>query len=192
MDMVSWRIEMIRTACQWVDNKDKSVSVTTGVRWADWQRKKFSPAMCVLWWNDVQQRNDGYDTFRIPSSDLWVPKVASYLDVSEDWVLKFVEQCYNGFEKLEKQRFIVSFDSFETRGVANFRFELDKVGDSTEKTLPEAEFCLMTYPSDHKSPVKQPYWTKNPPIELYRQKLFAAAFDLFEALKAAEESQKDG
>lgn len=188
-------LEKIKVACDWVNSKGKgskdSVKVTTQVKWADWTRKWFSPAMAVLWYSEVHGSNDNaYDTFWIPDNSTWINKVAVFLGVTEEWVVDFVNQCYTKCSP-EQYSFTITFDGLgsDIRGsysnicLKNPKLELTKT-DKNLKILEEVKYCLEHYGDVSKGAVA-PYWTKNPPIDMYRTKLIEAAYDLFAAMEAA-------
>lgn len=182
-------LEKITTACTWFLGRNSSskdaVKVTTAVKWADWKEKNFSPAMAVLWYSEVHKSNDGYDTFLIPPPETWISKVASYLDVPEAWVIKFVDQCYSN--SLESYTISVSFSGYSHDGtrLKNPKVSWEKSQISLEDVLPEVISCTELYgPRDE--PRKIPYWTKNPPVKLYEEKLVSATYDLFSAMNSSE------
>lgn len=183
------RLEKIIEACSWLLSKNTvardSVTITTHVKWADWQRKRFSPVMAVLWRGEAQKNPDGYDTLWIPPSDSWHRRVAEHLHVDEAWVAEFVDQCYRGSSERYTMR--VTFDGLSHDGtsIKNPKISWERSGVENVKITPEAKHCLENYcpePTSHKIP----YWTKNPPVEMYKRKLFAAAYDLFSAMNANE------
>lgn len=189
-------LEKIKIACDWVNSKGKgskdATKVTTQVKWADWDRKWFSPAMAVLWYSEVHASgNNTYETFVIPDSSTWVNKVASYLQVTEEWVNDFVNQCY--VKSVNEQYTIsVTFNglgsdssgTYSNVRLKNPKLDLKKVEVNTEMSN-EAQYCIEHY-GDATTATPVSYWTKNPPVELYKAKLLAAAYDLFLAIQASE------
>lgn len=190
------RLTKISDACEWVAQKGGGVSVSTSVLWADWEKKRFSPAMSILWRSEVMQNNDGYDTFRMPDVSTWSKKVADYMHVDEEWVSRFVKQCYDGVARPRRHYLVVSFDGFDSdrEGLyENHKLRRSSIAWKTEEAdlgelLPEAKFCIEKY-SSLNSPKKMPYWSKNPPVSMYEQKLISAVYDLFSAREAARDAQ---
>jgi len=184
------RLDKIIGACEWISAKGGGASVTTSVKWCDWGRKQFSPAMAVLWYSEVSQKNDGYDTFRIPDSNVWVPKISEFLLADEQWVRDFVDQCYNGVVCPTRYTLSVMFDGFDKDHSGSYsnvrlrspRIEWKQDEEVVGPLLPEAEECIRRYESK-KKPARAPYWTKDPPVALYEGKLISAVYDLFCALE---------
>jgi hypothetical protein len=190
------RLVKITDACEWVAQKGGGVTVTTSVLWADWVKKRFSPAMSILWYAEVMQNNDGYDTFRMPDVSTWTKKVSDYLQADEAWVSSFVKQCYDGIARPRRHYLVVSFDGFDAdqNGLyENHRLRRPTISWKSEEAdlgelLPEAKFCIEKY-SNENVPKKMPYWTKNPPVSLYEQKLISAVYDLFAAREVMKDAQ---
>ena len=185
------RLDLIKQACQWVESKGSNTrdgcKVTTRVKWANWDRKEFSPAMCVLWWGEVHDKSaDGYDTFWIPQPDTWIDRVSTQLHATPDWVRAFIEQCHTGFVRPERYSANITFDVIEGQH-KNPRIEWKHECADTSTLLPEAVYCLEKYgtPKDVKNVV--PYYTKDPPIDQYRSKMIRTVYDLFEALQATNQ-----
>jgi hypothetical protein len=189
-------LEKIKVACDWVNAKGKgskdTVKVTTQVKWADWERKWFSPAMAVLWYSEVHQSGENaYDTFWIPDNATWVSKVATYLGVAEEWVESFVKQCYTKCPP-EQYSFTITFDglgadiagTYSNICLKNPKFEFNKTNVNVEM-LEEAQYCIEHY-GDLSQGKEMQYWTKNPPISMYQGKLMQAAYELFAAMQASE------
>lgn len=193
---MSMILEKIKIACDWVNSKGKgskdATKVTTQVKWADWDRKWFSPTMAVLWYSEAHASdNNTYETFVIPDNSTWVSKVAVYLGVSEDWVIDFVNQCYAKCQP-EQYSFTITFDglksdlggTYSNIRLNNPKLEFNKKNNDVQ-ILEEAKYCLEHY-GDISQGKEIPYWTSNPPIELYRAKLMQAAYELFAAMEAAK------
>ena len=185
------RLDLIKQACQWVESKGLNTrdgcKVTTQVRWADWDRKEFSPAMCVLWWGEVHDKSvDGYDTFWIPQPDTWIDRVSTRLHAKPDWVRTFIEQCHTGFVRPERYSMNITFDVIEGQH-KNPQIEWKHERADASTLLPEAVYCLEKYgiPKDVKNTV--PYYTKDPPIDQYRSKMVRTVYDLFEALQVTNQ-----
>jgi len=192
-------LEKIKTACEWLHSKsngDKNVTkVTTQVKWADWDRKYFSPAMAVLWYSEVHRlENNTYNTFLVPDSATWISKVANYLETSEDWVRDFVNQCHNGLSQPEQYTLSVTFDglgsdhknTYSNIKLKNPRLEWKRIEPNNDNLLIEAKYCLETYGNSSKELPAIPYWTKNPPLKNFESKVVDAVFDLFSAIQASE------
>lgn len=183
-------------ACEWVSSKGGGTAVTTAVKWCDWGRKKFSPAMAVLWYSEVHAKNDGYDTFRIPDRTLWIPKIAEFLNVEHTWVKDFVEQCYNGVVRPARYTLSVTFDGFDadpSGSYSNVALRSPQIAWKQEEELsgplfPEAEECIRRY-SRKDMPKRAPYWTKSPPVSMYEGKVISAVYDLFCALEEVKSSK---
>jgi len=185
------RLDLIRRACQWVESKGLNTrdgcKVTTKVRWADWDKKEFSPVMCVLWWGEVHRKaEDGYDTFWIPQPDVWIDRVATHLQVTPDWVRMFAEQCNTGFVRPERYSAIVTFDIIEGEN-RNPRIEWRHEPADTSSLLSEAVYCIEKYGHMKNEKNTTPYYTKNPPIDHYRSKVTRSVYDLFEALQTTDQ-----
>ena len=182
------RLERIVEACKWVASKGAGsrdgCKVSTRVKWADWDKKEFSPAMCVLWWSEVKKKDDGYDTFRIPPAEEWISRVAHALDAPEEWVVKFADQCYNAGTHPDKWTFSVTFDGVDGVRLRNPKVEWKKLPTDESEILPEVSAVLESYGAHPPRPLPE-YWTKNPPIDMYREKLVSVAYDLFCALDSA-------
>ena len=189
-------LEKIKIACDWVNSKGKgskdATKVTTQVKWADWDRKWFSPAMAVLWYSEAHASdNNTYETFVIPDNSTWVNKVANYLGVTEEWVINFVDQCCAKFPS-ERYSFTITFDglgpdnagTYSNIRLRNPKFDFNKIHTNIEP-LEEVKYCLEHY-GDISQGKEAPYWTNNPPIEMYRAKLMQAAYELFAAMEAAK------
>ncbi len=189
-------LERIKTACDWVNTKGKgskdTTKVTTQVKWADWERKWFSPAMAVLWYSEVHRSGENaYDTFWIPDNSTWIRKVASYLEVTEEWVETFANQCYTKCPP-EQYTFSITFDglgpdssgAYNNVSLKNPKLEFKRTDINAEMSE-EAKYCVDNY-GDVSSGVSIPYWTKNPPVEVYKGKLMQAAYELFAAMEAAK------
>ena len=180
------RLSIIRDACDWISSKGKgsrdACRVSLSVKWADWDKKLFSPAMCVLWHSEVLKRGGGYETFWIPPPEEWIARTASVLGVTEDWVRTFVEQCNMSSTNRERWTVSVTFDGLDGYRLKNPRVEWKKSEDSIQ-FLPEARSCHEMFGSPEKNSTLS-YWTKNPPVELYERKLIDAARDLFDARAA--------
>ncbi len=169
--------------------------MTTSVLWADWEKKRFSPAMSILWRSEVMRNNDGYDTFRMPDVSTWTKKVADYLQVDDEWVSRFVKQCYDGVSRPRRHYLVVSFDGFDSdrEGLyENHKLRRPTIAWKTEEAdlgelMPEAKFCIEKYWHAN-VPKKMPYWTKRPPVTMYEQKLISAVYDLFSAREAAKDA----
>lgn len=183
------RLKKIAAACEWVSSKGGGVTVTTRVRWADWERKRFSPAMAVLWHLSVvcvDSPKDGYDTFRIPNTDAWIDLIAGHLQVDPAWVRDFVDQCHNGVAVPRRIAVTVTFDGFEpdpTGNYSNFALRNPRVEwkDRPEVAgglLPEVQHCIDKYGEPDRSR-RMPYWTKAPPVAQYQRKLLDAVLNLF-------------
>ncbi len=193
---MSMILEKIKIACDWINSKGKgskdSTKVTTQVKWADWDRKWFSPAMAVLWYSEVHASGSNtYETFVIPDSSTWVGKVAHYLGVTEEWVNNFVNQCYAKYPS-ERHSFTITFDGLgldHAGTYSNIRLKNPKLEFNREniqiEALEEAKYCLEHY-GDISQGKEIPYWSNNPPIEAYRAKLMQAAYELFAAMEAAK------
>lgn len=184
------RLKSIVEACSWVAAKGTGsrdgCKVTTHVRWADWDKKEFSPAMCVLWWGEVgKNAKDGYDTFWIPSPDTWVQRVANVLQTTPEWVLSFVEQCSTGFVRPERYSATITFDYIEGEN-KNPRIEWRHEPVDTSQLMPEVVYCIENYGHVKGEKNTIPYYTKNPPINHYSSKTVKAVYDLFEALKVTD------
>jgi hypothetical protein len=180
-------LDTIFAACEWVSLKGKgsrdACKVSTAVKWADWDKKIFSPAMCVLWWGETRRNEDGYDTFWIPQPEAWHGKVAKHLNMSEEWVKAFVEQCHRG-NASSRWTLEVTFEGERDYHLVNPKIDLrqEKIN---EELFPETVACLQAY-SPQQSLAKVPYWTKNPPVDLYRSKLLGAVYDLYSATEASK------
>jgi hypothetical protein len=183
------RLDRIMEACQWVNSKGAGTrdacKVTTRVRWANWDKKEFSPVMCVLWYSETRKEGNEYDTFWIPSPDAWIARVAHYLGTTEEWVKQFVDQCSNSSIRPWQWDLKVSFLESESGKVCRPQIVWEKVELPTTDVFPESIFCLKNYGDKVEDRQQVPYWTKNPPVELYENKLLSAVRDLFEARKAA-------
>jgi hypothetical protein len=182
---------VIREACEWVSSKGNggrdSCKVSTDVRWADWDKKVFSPAMCVLWWGEVKSRGvDGYDTFWIPRPETWTDKVAGHLKTSHEWVTSFVDQCHGGTQPAGRWTVTVSLDDIDDLQVRNPKVEWRHEDPPQVELSPEAKYCIERYGNTSKKDAPPPYWTKDPPVELYSSKLIRAAADLHSAIRAAD------
>jgi hypothetical protein len=79
----------------------------------------------------------------------------------------------------------VSFLESESGKVCRPQIVWEKVELPTTDVFPESIFCLKNYGDKVEDRQQVPYWTKNPPVELYENKLLSAVRDLFEARKAA-------
>ena len=182
------RLEKIKEACHWVASKGAGsrdgCKVTTRVKWADWDAKEFSPAMCVLWWSEVKKRPDGYNTFWIPRPETWIDIVAEELGVGASWVETFVKQCTSGVEAPTSWTLTVTFDGTGIGYLKNPRIDWKRNDGKNGDLFPESEWVISTYGTQPPA-VKIPYWTKNPPVNLYKSKLGEAVYDLFCALEAA-------
>lgn len=180
------RLNIIRDACEWISAKGRgsrdACKVSLSVKWADWDKKLFSPAMCVLWRSEVLKSGDSYETFCIPPSEEWISRIAFTLDVTNDWVKTFVEQCNMSDVIREKWAVSVTFDGPDGYRLKNPRIEWRKEQESIQ-FLPEVQYCRETFGLPEKKNAL-PYWTNNPPIDLYERKLVDAARDLFEARTA--------
>lgn len=188
-------LEKINTACEWLNaksNNKNAPKVTTQVKWADWDRKLFSPAMAVLWYSEVcRHENNAYNTFWIPNTSTWVEKVSKYLDTTHDWVETFVNQCHNGTHQSQQYTLTVTFDgvgndiknTYSNAVLKNPRLEWKKTSNN-ESLLNEAKHCIEKYGGNSNELPAIPYWTKNPPIKDYESKLISAAYDLFTAIQA--------
>jgi len=180
------RLNVIRDACEWISSKGRNshdaCKVSLSVKWADWDRKLFSPAMCVLWRAEVLKSDDSYETFRIPSPGEWISRTASAFGTSDDWVRTFVEQCNMSTADHEKWTVSVTFDGPDGYRLKNPRIEWRKEQRSVQ-VLPEVQYCREMFGLPEKKNVL-PYWTKNPPIDLYEKKLIDAVCDLFAARAA--------
>jgi hypothetical protein len=66
----------------------------------------------------------------------------------------------------------------------NPKFEFKKASINVEM-LEEVKYCLENY-GDVSTGVSVPYWTKNPPVEMYKAKLMKASYELFAAMQASE------
>ena len=181
------RLSIILEACEWVSSKGRGTrdacKVSLSVKWADWDRKLFSPAMCVLWRNEVLKRGGGYETFWIPSPEEWISRTAAALGSTDDWVRTFVEQCNMNPEQHEKWTVSVTFDGPDGYRLKNPRIEWKKTEESIQ-VLSEVKSCREAFGGPA---VKNtlPYWTKDPPIETYERKLLDVVRDLFEARTVA-------
>ena len=177
------RMNIIRGACEWVSSKGRgsrdACGVSLSVKWADWDKKLFSPAMCVLWRDEVLKCGSEYETFWIPPPEEWISRTASVLKVDHNWMRTFVEQCNMSSSRREKWTVSVTFDGSEEYHLKNPRIEWKKEEELIQ-FLPEVSLCheMFGFP-EKKDPA--PYWTKNPPVDLYEKKLIAATRDLFEA-----------
>ena len=180
------RLNVIRDACEWVSSKGRdsrdACKVSLSVKWADWDKKLFSPAMCVLWHNEVLKGGGSYETFHIPSPEEWISRTASALGASNDWVRTFVEQCNMSTVDHEKWTASVTFDGLDGYQLKNPRIEWKKEQRFIQ-ILPEVQYCREMFGLPEKKNAL-PYWTKNPPIGLYERKLIDAVRDLFEAREA--------
>lgn len=183
------RLEKIRTACEWVSAKGvggkDSCRVSTSLKWADWDKKVFSPAMCVLWWGEVKSRGGEYDTFWIPTPDLWIEKVAQHLDTSQSWVENFVSQCCQGRSKKDRWTVSLTFDGVTSYRLNNPKIVWKKEELSTEEFFEETNYCLDKYGEPQSGHENQSYWTADPPVSHYESKLKSAVLDLFDAREAA-------
>jgi len=192
-DMVD-RFNVIREACEWVSSKGSggrdSCRVSTDVRWADWDKKTFSPAMCVLWWGEVKSRGvDGYDTFWVPPPETWIGKAAGHLGTSVEWVESFVRQCVGGSSPPGRWAVVVSLDDGDDLCARNPVVEWKYAPPVEVDLTPEAAYCIEKYGGAEKRPPTVPYWTKDPPVELYRSKLVGVAHDLITAVREREKNQ---
>lgn len=86
-------IEQIQAGCDYVlakiDKRNKKIcSVSTGLAWADWEHKIFSPALCALWFAS----KDEIGNLIFPTGS-WTEALASKLGVSNVWVESFIYYC---------------------------------------------------------------------------------------------------
>jgi hypothetical protein len=147
--------------------------------------------MALLWYSEVHASgNNTYETFVIPDNFIWVNKVANYLGVTEEWVNDFVNQCYAKYPS-KRYSFTITFDGLGPDNVGTYsnirlknpKFDFNTI-DVNIEVLEEAKYCLEHY-GDVSQGKEAPYWTKNPPIEVYQAKLMQAAYELFAAMEAA-------
>lgn len=185
-------LEKIKLACDWVSAKSNGKAgpkVTTQVKWADWEKKYFSPVMCVLWYSEVVE--SGNINFSPPDSSCWIEKIANYLSVSNEWVENFIEQCFYYNKNKKNISVNINFEhigSNSTDSIININTANPKVtwtvSDFTPSELTEeAQYCVEHY-SHFIKENNVPYWTNNPPIDLYEKKLLVAVLDLYQALEA--------
>jgi hypothetical protein len=81
-------IGKIQKSCEYLlskkDKRNQSVGVLTcQVPWANWEKRWFSPMLAVLW----ESCKDESGNLIFPAN--YEAQVASYLEVSEDWVKAF-------------------------------------------------------------------------------------------------------
>lgn len=190
---MSDRLDLIRSACDWVGLKGgggrDSCRVSTGVRWADWDRKVFSPAMCVLWWGEVRSRGeDGYETFWIPPAEEWISRVARHLGTDEGWVQRFVDQCYTGAVSPEQHTLTITFEGVDGYRLSSPRMEWKRKEAIVTGLEIEALHCLEKYGDGNmRNKTEVPYWTLDAPVKLYESKVVSAVYDLFTAFEAKKE-----
>jgi len=185
-------LEKIKIACDWVSAKNNSKNgpkVTVQVKWVDWEKKHFSPAMCVLWYSEVVE--SGNINFHVPDSDLWIEKVAKHLSVSKSWVEDFIDQCFSYNKNKKNISLKINFDDFNSNSLnsifdlklANPRITWEVTNFTSKELTEEAKYCVEHY-CHNVQEYNVPYWTANPPIDLYEKKLLAAVVDLYQALEA--------
>jgi len=185
-------LEKIKNACDFVNlKKDKNNSgpkVTCQVRWADWSKKWFSPAMSVLW-HAVELESSSINNFAIPNSNIWIKKISNYLDVTEDWVNLFVEQCYLKNLKNSKTTVTISFDglgpdpsgTYENMEFLNPKIIINNINNISEDILAESKYCIENY-SNITIPKLYPY-KNTTPINISEKRLLYEALEYFKILK---------